>query len=131
VSVQEDRRVAVMDAATLKEVRSIKLSGPTDAIIFEPRNHLLYVTHDEGAEVWVIDPSAAKVVGSIAVPGVPEYMVYDESTGRAAARSGARRRAPPDFHRRGERQAGCDRYPDGQGHRLDRHCAQGGARFPL
>ncbi|MEA3181430.1 MAG: hypothetical protein QOI59_4953 [Gammaproteobacteria bacterium] len=82
VSVQEDQRVAVLDAATLKEVSSIKLTGPTDAIIFEPKNHLIYVTHDEGADVWVIDPSTAKVVASIAVPGVPEYMVYDESTDR-------------------------------------------------
>jgi YVTN family beta-propeller protein len=82
VSVQEDQRVAVLDAATLKEVGSIKMAGPTDAIIFEPKNHLIYVTHDEGAEVWVIDPSTSKVVGTIAVPGVPEYMVYDASTDR-------------------------------------------------
>lgn len=82
VSVQEDRRVAVLDAASLKEVKSIKLDGPSDAIIFEPRNHLIYVTHDEGANVWVIDPAAAKVVASIEVPGVPEFMVYDETTDR-------------------------------------------------
>jgi YVTN family beta-propeller protein len=82
VSVQEDQRVAVLDAATLKEVKSIKLSGPTDAIIFEPKNHMVYVTHDEGADVWVIDPSTSQVVASIAVPGVPEFMVYDSSTDR-------------------------------------------------
>src|SRR5882672_5367041 len=82
VSVQEEERVAVVDAATLKEVKSIKMAGPTDAIIYEPKNHLVYVTHDEGANVWVIDPSTAKVVASIAVPGVPEFMVYDESTDR-------------------------------------------------
>lgn len=82
VSVQKQQRVAVLDAATLKEVRSIRLDGPSDAIIFEPRNHLIYVTHDDGANVWVIDPAAAKVIGSIEVPGVPEFMVYDESTDR-------------------------------------------------
>jgi DNA-binding beta-propeller fold protein YncE len=82
VSVQEDQRVAVLDAATLKEVKSIKVDGPTDAIIYEPKNHMIYVTHDEGANVWVIDPAAAKVVASIEVPGVPEFMVYDESTDR-------------------------------------------------
>lgn len=82
VSVQEDKRVAVLDAQTLKEVKSIKVDGPTDAIIFEPKNHMIYVTHDEGANVWVIDPKAGKVVASIAVPGVPEFMVYDESTDR-------------------------------------------------
>jgi YVTN family beta-propeller protein len=82
VSVQEDQRVAVVDAASLKEVKSIKLDGPTDAIIFEPKNQRVYVTHDEGANVWVIDPVAAKVIASIEVPGVPEFMVYDESTDR-------------------------------------------------
>src|ERR1700730_16882254 len=82
VSVQEDKRVAVLDAATLKEVKSIKVDGPTDAIIYEPKNHMIYVTHDEGANVWVIDPAAAKVVASIEVPGVPEFMVYDATTDR-------------------------------------------------
>ncbi|MFL6605715.1 MAG: YncE family protein [Steroidobacteraceae bacterium] len=82
ISVQEDKRVAVVDAATLREVKSIGLDGPSDAIIFEPKNRRIYVTHDEGANVWVIDPSAAKVVASIEVPGVPEFMVYDETTDR-------------------------------------------------
>lgn len=82
VSVQEDKRVAVVDAASLKEVKSVKVDGPTDAIIFEPKNHMIYVTHDEGANVWVIDPVAAKVVASIDVPGVPEFMVYDAATDR-------------------------------------------------
>jgi len=82
VSVQEDKRVAVVDAATLQEVKSIQVDGPTDAILFEPKNHLIYVTHDEGANVWVIDPASAKVIASIEVPGVPEFMVYDASTDR-------------------------------------------------
>jgi DNA-binding beta-propeller fold protein YncE len=82
VSVQEDGRVAVLDATTLKEVNSIKVGGPTDAIIYEPKNHLVYVTHDDGADVWVIDPQAAKVVATVAIPGVPEFMVYDPSADR-------------------------------------------------
>jgi len=82
VSVQAGERIAIVDAATLKEVNSIKMAGPTDAIIFEPTNHRVYVTHDEGADVWVIDPVTAKVVATIAIPGVPEYMVYDETADR-------------------------------------------------
>jgi DNA-binding beta-propeller fold protein YncE len=82
VSVQAAKRVAVVDAATLKEVKSIPLEGESDAIIYEPKNGLVYVTHDEGANVWVIDPQAAKVIGSITVPGVPEFMLYDDSTDR-------------------------------------------------
>jgi YVTN family beta-propeller protein len=82
VSVQESERVAVVDAETLKEVKSIKTAGPTDAIIFEPKNKMVYVTHDEGADVWVIDPASARVVATIAIPGVPEFMVYEEKTDR-------------------------------------------------
>jgi DNA-binding beta-propeller fold protein YncE len=82
VSVQEAGRVAVVDAETLKEIASVKTAGPTDAIIYEPKNHLVYVTHDDGTEVWVIDPGARKVVGTVAIPGAPEFMIYDESTDR-------------------------------------------------
>ena len=82
VSVQEGERVAVLDAATLKEVNSIKMAGPTDAIIYEPKNRRVYVTHDDGADVWVINPQTAKVVATIAIPGVPEFMEYDQSTDR-------------------------------------------------
>ncbi len=59
VSVQEGERVAVIDAASLKEVN-----------------------YDDGTEVWVIDPKVAKVVATVAIPGAPEVMVYDESTDR-------------------------------------------------
>jgi YVTN family beta-propeller protein len=82
VSVQEEQRVAVLDAATLQEVKSIKLDGPSDAIIFDPKNHMVYVTHDDGTNVWVIDPATAKVAASIEIPGVPEFMVYDAATDR-------------------------------------------------
>jgi YVTN family beta-propeller protein len=82
VSVQEGERVAVVDAATLKEVKSIKTGGPTDAILYEPKNRRIYVTHDDGSDLWVIDPATAKVVDTIAIPGAPEFMVYDESADR-------------------------------------------------
>jgi DNA-binding beta-propeller fold protein YncE len=82
VSVQDPERVAVVDADTLKEVKSIKTPGPTDAILYEPKNHMVYVTHDNGGDVWVVDPASASVVASITIPGVPEFMVYDEKADR-------------------------------------------------
>jgi len=82
ISIQESERVAVVDAASLEEVKSIKVPGPTDAILYEQKNHMIYVTHDNGAEVWVIDPVSAKVVATIAIPGVPEFMVYDQDQDR-------------------------------------------------
>ena len=82
VSVQDSARVAVLDAATLREVSSIKVPGPTDAILYEPTNHRVYVTHDDGTDLWVIDPQAGKVVNSVAIPGAPEAMVYDPAADR-------------------------------------------------
>ena len=82
VSVQEEKRVAVLDAATLKEVHSIALDGPPDAILYEPKNNQVYVTHDDGTNLWVIDPASAKVVASVQIPGAPEFMDYDESADR-------------------------------------------------
>jgi len=82
VSVQEDKRIAVVDAETLKEVASIKTPGPTDAILYEPKNHLVYVTHDNGVNVWVIDPVRKAVIDTISIPGAPEYMVYDNAADR-------------------------------------------------
>jgi YVTN family beta-propeller protein len=77
LSVQEGERVAVVDAGSLTEIKSIKVPGPTDAILYDPKNHMIYVTHDNGADVWVIDPASSKVVATIKIPGVPEFMVYD------------------------------------------------------
>ena len=82
LSVQEAERVAVVDAASLKEVKSIKMPGPTDALIYEPKNRMIYATHDNGTDLWVIDPSSAQVVATITIPGVPEFMVYDPGADR-------------------------------------------------
>lgn len=82
VSVQEAKRVAVIDAETLIEKSSIPTPGPTDAIIFNPTNRMVYVTFDGGDAVWVIDPKAAKITATIPVAGVPEFMVYDAQANR-------------------------------------------------
>ena len=82
LSVQEAKRVAVVDAETLKEVGSIGVPGPTDAILYEPKNHMVYVTEDEGSRVFVIDPKSSKVVATVGIPGVPEFMVYDAAADR-------------------------------------------------
>jgi DNA-binding beta-propeller fold protein YncE len=82
VSVQEAQRVAVIDAETLAEVGSIKTPGPTDAIVYNLANHMVYVTYDAGDAVWVVDPSASRVVATIGIPGVPEFMAIDEKANR-------------------------------------------------
>ena len=82
VSVQDDKRIALIDSATLKETGSIAVEGETDAILFDPKDNRLYVTHDNGKSVWAIDMDSQKVVATIAIPGAPECMDYDSTTDR-------------------------------------------------
>src|SRR5258708_15777434 len=38
---------------------------------------MVYVCHDDGEEVGVVDPSAKKIVTAIKIPADPEFVVYD------------------------------------------------------
>lgn len=62
--------------------RKIRLPGPADAIAFDPKNRKVYVDHDDGSEIWVIDANTGKMVSDINLPGVPEYIEYDPETNR-------------------------------------------------
>jgi DNA-binding beta-propeller fold protein YncE len=81
-SVQDDKRIAIIDGKTLKETGSIELPGETDAILFDAKNRRIYITHDNGKALWVVDPDAKKIVATIAVAEGPECMALDGATGR-------------------------------------------------
>lgn len=81
-SVADAQRVAVVDADSLAEVASIKLDGPTDAILYEPKNRKIYVSHDDGTNLWVIDSATRTLTGSVTIPGAPEFMEYDPGADR-------------------------------------------------
>ena len=82
ISCSEEKFVAVVDAATLKQTGTIPTEGELDALILDPNNHRIYVTNDEGTHVWVIDPAAQKVAATIDIPAAPEYMLYDAAADR-------------------------------------------------
>jgi DNA-binding beta-propeller fold protein YncE len=81
-SVQDDQRVAIVDAATLKETGSVKMPGDTDAILFDAKDSRVYVTNDNGKYLWAIDPAAGKVTAAIEIPGEPECMAHDAAADR-------------------------------------------------
>ena len=81
-SVQDDKRIAVLDGNSLKEIASIALEGETDGIIFEPKSRHLYVTHDNGTHLWAVDVDAKKVVATIEIPGAPECLALDAAAGK-------------------------------------------------
>src|SRR6185369_1298565 len=55
VSVSAEKIVVVVDAKSLEKIKEIKLPGKADDIMFSPSNRCVYVAHDHGSDVWVID----------------------------------------------------------------------------
>ena len=81
-SVQDDKRIAIIDGQTLKETGSIALPGESDAILFDAKDRRIYITNDNGKFLWSVDPDTEKVVAAIEIPGEPECMAHDAVTDR-------------------------------------------------
>ncbi len=81
-SVQDDKRIAIIDGKTFKETGSIALPGESDALLFDAKDRRIYITNDNGKYLWAVDPDAAKVIAAIDIPGEPECMAHDEAAGR-------------------------------------------------
>jgi DNA-binding beta-propeller fold protein YncE len=70
----------VVDAKKLEAGTKIPLTGPADLIAFNPKSGHAYVDHDDGTNVWAVDPAAGRVLSSIEIPGEgPEDLGFDES----------------------------------------------------
>jgi YVTN family beta-propeller protein len=67
--------VTFIDSDTLEKAAFIPTSGPTDAMVYADGK--LYVGHDDGSELWVMDVKQAKLTGTITIPGVPEIADAD------------------------------------------------------
>jgi DNA-binding beta-propeller fold protein YncE len=74
--------VAIVDRSTLGKAGFIPTPGPADAMVFDPEHDRLYVGHDDGKELWIIDARHDRITGSIAIPGAPELMGIDQRTHR-------------------------------------------------
>ncbi|CCW36429.1 hypothetical protein CTKA_01455 [Chthonomonas calidirosea] len=77
-----NQKVVIFDYRTMNKIGEIPLPGPADDIEFDPDNRTLYVTHDDGTELWTVDVDQQKVTGNIAIAGAPEYIEYDSKTHR-------------------------------------------------
>jgi DNA-binding beta-propeller fold protein YncE len=82
VSVSREKLLVIVDAETLEKTGKVRLDGPADAIVLNPKDHCVYVGHDDATDLWVIDPGAKKLVASIPIPEGPEYLVYDAAGDR-------------------------------------------------
>ncbi len=68
--------VTFVDSKSLEKTGFVATSGPTDAMVYAGGK--LYVGHDDGSELWVIDVKSAKLAGHIDIPGVPEVADADD-----------------------------------------------------
>lgn len=82
VAVSREQTVVVIDSKTLEKTGEIKIAGPGDAITFNPKNHCVYVGHDDGPHLWAIDTRTEKIVATIDIPEGPEWVLYDASSDR-------------------------------------------------
>lgn len=78
--VSKEKIVAVVDIKTLEKVGQYPIGGPSDAIVLETKNHQLYVDHDDGKEVWVLDSKTGKLVATVGIEEGPEYALYDSAS---------------------------------------------------
>ncbi len=80
VGVSTEQIVAVVDSKTLEKTGEIKIPGPSDAIVFNPKNRCLYVDNDDGTSVFVIDMKTEKITATVTIPEAPEYVLYDSAS---------------------------------------------------
>lgn len=78
VSDGRSASVTVFDLASLKTVATITGTGQNpDAILYDGASHHVLTFNGKSASASVIDPAKNAVIGSIALPGKPEFAVAD------------------------------------------------------
>jgi DNA-binding beta-propeller fold protein YncE len=77
VTVSDQKKLVEVDRRALGVSGSVELPGPPDALSYFPKTGMVYVDHDDGEDLWVIDPVARKIVSTISIPTAPEYILYD------------------------------------------------------
>ncbi len=81
VSVGAEHKVVSIDSKTFAKVGETALPGPADILTYDPKNGLAYVSHDDAAEIWVVDVKASKISGTVPLPAEgPEGILYDKKT---------------------------------------------------
>ena len=81
VTRSEKNAVDVFDPTNLKELGSIPVADDADAIVYDPTNKLIYVANGDPKLATLIDPDKRVSLGTISLPGKPEFPALDAKTG--------------------------------------------------
>jgi DNA-binding beta-propeller fold protein YncE len=79
VSGNDPGRMVIVDSTTLEVTGEVPMPKDTDLIAFNPVTGLVYESNDKGPELWLVDPAAKKIVGTIEYDGSGvEDLAFDE-----------------------------------------------------
>ena len=69
--------MTIFDLKTLKKIDEVAVGEGPDAIVFEPVTERVFTFNGRAGTATAIDAATGKVVGTITLPGRPEFPVAD------------------------------------------------------
>jgi DNA-binding beta-propeller fold protein YncE len=77
----EENTVDVFDPISLRLLARIPVADDADAILYVPSAKLVYVANGDAKLATLIDPEKRMTVGTVLLPGKPEFAAVDSQTG--------------------------------------------------
>jgi DNA-binding beta-propeller fold protein YncE len=81
VTRSEENTVDVFDPTSLRLLARIPVADDADAILYVPSAKLVYVANGDAKIATLIDPEKRITVGTVPLPGRPEFPALDSQTG--------------------------------------------------
>jgi len=81
VTRSEENTVDVFDPTSLRLLARIPVADDADAILYVPSVKLLYVANGDAKIATLIDPERRMTVGTVSLPGKPEFPALDSQSG--------------------------------------------------
>jgi hypothetical protein len=70
-------KIIIFDLKTLKVLGEVNAANDTDCIIYDPASKHVFSFNGDSRSSTVVDPARGTVVGTIDLPGAPEFAVAD------------------------------------------------------
>jgi DNA-binding beta-propeller fold protein YncE len=81
ITRSEDNTVDVFDPTSLRLLTRIPVADDADAILYVASAKLVYVANGDAKIATLIDPEKRITVGTVPLPGRPEFTAFDSQTG--------------------------------------------------
>jgi hypothetical protein len=79
ITAAGDTAIHIFDLKTLQPIGTVKADPDDDAILYDPATKYVVSMNGDAHSATVIDGAAGKLVGTIPLPGGPEYEVTDNN----------------------------------------------------